>query len=152
MKAKWIALLARCIRNGAIGDSNSRTSRSKKSYRIIIHSNFIYNCRVLISFSDVIFVPRIADRGSRILPKSWKTQNAKSRAERKLKKECRRFRREFQSGRRTYIKKSVLLIWWIASLCNIRRAKKEYRRRRIEKGIEIQHMLARYKPGNHLLI
>lgn len=129
MKAKWIALLARRICNGAIENPDNRVPWCKTNYRAIIFPNFVYNCEVTISF-DVIpysfcwlaisnqeFCRKLelteTRMQNRTLRESWK-KNADDLT-----------RREFKS-RYAYIKKqeSDLLIRWIAASCSIRREEK----------------------------
>lgn len=157
MKAKWIALLALRIRNGAIEDSNNRASRWKRIIETFMYSNFVHNCRVMKSFGDIIFILRIADCEDQEFCR--KIELAETRMQNRARRESRRrnagdlARRGFKP-RRTYIKKqeSDLLIRWIVPHYAASDAKKGYRRRSKERGIEIQHMLAGYKPGNRLLI
>lgn len=142
MKAKWIALLARRIRNGAIGDSHGPClSLGKGLSDRCIYSNFVCNCRgndILRRYHFHSADCRSAGRNfARKKLTETRVQN-RARARRESRGEgmptiprAENFSRDthtLRSGR------SDLLMRWIAPPCSVADAKKGYRRRRERKG------------------
>lgn len=140
MKAKWIALLARRIRNGARSEIQTTALLAVKelSEHSCVQITYIA-VGIMISFGDTIFILRIADcEASGILSKSPSWQKPECRIADGEKVEGGMLvisRAEDFKPRRAYIKKqeSDLLIRWIAPHHAVSDAKKEYRRRRKER-------------------